>query len=91
MVWPERLAWTKRNVDELDAVLASRTAPAKRIAVARAVARIIREEDFRSGCKVIWRELMASRPEPGSTAEGDQTDYGISPSRSRRMRRRRCS
>jgi hypothetical protein len=30
---PERLAWTQRNINELAAALASRTVPAKRIAV----------------------------------------------------------
>jgi hypothetical protein len=85
---PERLARTKRNVDELAAALASRTVPTKRIAVARAVARIIREDDFPNrGCRVIWRERMASRLEPGSTAGVDRDELRHLAKRVQEMRR----
>jgi hypothetical protein len=84
-VTPERLARTKAKVDELAAAFAGRSAPAKRMA-ARAVARRIRVEDFPNrGCRVIWAELMQSRPEPGSTAEVDAADLRhIAPSWSTR-------
>jgi hypothetical protein len=64
---PERLAKTKAKVDQLAAAFAGRSAPAKRIAAARAVARRIRVEDFPNrGCGDIWGKLMQSRLELGS-------------------------
>lgn len=69
----DRLAPTRAKVEALAAALAGRSAPAKRIAAARAAFAKIREDDFpMRGGRVIWRELWHSKLNPGSTAEVDQ-------------------
>jgi hypothetical protein len=87
-VTPERLAATKAKVEELAAALAGRTAPAKRMAAARAVFRRIRAEDFPNrGCRLIWRELFASEMNPASAADVTADDVRRLAGRVEEMRR----
>jgi hypothetical protein len=72
---PERLAETKRKINELAAALAGRSAPAKRIATARRMARTIQETEFpQRACRVIWLELLLSKLNPHSTAAVDTAE-----------------
>jgi hypothetical protein len=85
---PEKLARTTKKVDALTAALAGRSAPVKRTAAARAVARTLQETDFPSGaCQVIWRELQASRLNPHSTTYVDRDELRHLAGRVEDMRR----